>query len=107
MADVTCGICGVCVGWKYIDARETTQKYKVGRFILEMSRVSAIRGLEDADGDVAVREEEGHEQEKEEEVEFDSLDDEECEELFIGEWDAETVGARRAARAKKMRRKKK
>lgn len=48
VADITCATCGVKIGWKYVDAREQSQKYKVGKFILETERVVLHRSWEDA-----------------------------------------------------------
>ena len=47
VADIWCVVCGAKLGWKYVDAREPTQKYKVGKFILETQRVVAHRGWAD------------------------------------------------------------
>ncbi|CRK35816.1 hypothetical protein BN1708_016471, partial [Verticillium longisporum] len=30
VADITCAVCHAKLGWKYVDAREEAQKYKVG-----------------------------------------------------------------------------
>ncbi|XP_021773717.1 protein yippee-like At5g53940 isoform X2 [Chenopodium quinoa] len=35
VADIFCCCCGQIVGWKYEAAREKSQKYKEGKFILE------------------------------------------------------------------------
>lgn len=51
VADITCVVCGARLGWKYVDAHETDQKYKIGKFILETQRVVANRNWEDVDGD--------------------------------------------------------
>lgn len=102
MADVSCTICGTVLGWKYVDAKEMGQRYKIGKFILEMKRVVVGVRWED----VGWGENEG---EKEEDVEgvrgeedgvvvFDSEDEDECEDLFAGVWDAEVVGKRRGRR---------
>lgn len=78
-----------------MDAKEHGQKYKVGKFILEMERVVIYRSWEDAIDE--------HEEENpatprkgsDEEVEFDSDDDDECEDIFAGTWDPEVVEGRR------------
>lgn len=54
VADISCAVCGARLGWKYVDALEAAQKYKVGKFILETRRVVACRDwedVEDGDGD--------------------------------------------------------
>jgi len=39
VADIFCTGCGGCLGWKYIEAFESSQKYKEGKFIVEKARV--------------------------------------------------------------------
>ncbi|TEA18676.1 Protein yippee-like [Colletotrichum sidae] len=52
VADITCLLCSAKLGWKYVDAKELSQKYKVGKFILEVERVVPFRSWEDgADGE--------------------------------------------------------
>jgi len=80
-----------------VDAKEQGQKYKIGKFILEMKRVVVGVRWEDVGWD----EEGGGEKEMVEEegvVVFDSEDEDECEDLFAGVWDAEVVGKRRGRR---------
>lgn len=149
VADITCATCGVKIGWKYVDAREQAQKYKVGKFILETERVALHRTWEDAPagspgGDGAPRghfysssapvesfgggrrasglggrrkvscsseeagladggeldeeEEDGSLDQSDGEVMFDSEDEDECEDIFAGTWDAATVARRRGSR---------
>ncbi|KAH6610801.1 yippee family [Trichoderma cornu-damae] len=97
VADICCGICSRKLGWKYVDAKEESQKYKVGKFILETERVVTHRSWEDVPISEGLElmyemedEDEGHG-----EIEFDSEDDEECEAVFAGLWDAETAAKRR------------
>ncbi|KAJ9649094.1 hypothetical protein H2199_001008 [Coniosporium tulheliwenetii] len=75
VADISCAVCGSVVGWKYVDAVEEGQRYKVGKFILETRRIWA-----------------------DEEVEFDSQDEDECEDLFSGVWTPQLALKRRTAR---------
>jgi hypothetical protein len=103
VADVSCVICATVLGWKYVDAKEQAQRYKIGKFILEMKRVIVAVNWEDDCGDVEA--EEVHEMmgwEKGEEgdgvVVFDSEDEDECEDLFAGVWDPEVVAKRRSRR---------
>ena len=49
VADISCLVCESKLGWKYVDAREQAQKYKVGKFILETQRVLASHTWEDVD----------------------------------------------------------
>ncbi|KAH6713164.1 yippee zinc-binding/DNA-binding /Mis18, centromere assembly-domain-containing protein [Leptodontidium sp. MPI-SDFR-AT-0119] len=105
VADVSCVICGVVLGWKYLDAKELAQKYKIGKYILEMKRVVLAVGWEDAfeDGeevseDLGGPNDGGKEGEDEDVVVFDSEDEDECEDLFAGTWDPEVVAKRRGKR---------
>ncbi|KAH8785382.1 yippee zinc-binding/DNA-binding /Mis18, centromere assembly-domain-containing protein [Diaporthe sp. PMI_573] len=150
VADITCATCGVKIGWKYVDAREQAQKYKVGKFILETERVALHRTWEDATEQGAARvaphfysssapaesfggaggrrasglggarrkvscsseetgvadggdldeevEEDGSDAQSDGEVMFDSEDEDECEDIFAGTWDAATVARRRGSR---------
>ncbi|RFU77562.1 yippee family [Trichoderma arundinaceum] len=107
VADICCGICSRKLGWKYVDAKEESQKYKVGKFILETERVVTHRSWEDVPISEGLElmyemEDEGHAERKDSdgedhsEIEFDSEDDEECEAVFAGLWDAETAAKRRS-----------
>lgn len=103
VADISCLVCGQVVGWKYVDAKEVAQRYKIGKFILETRRVVGGKGWEDVDGNWERRgglmgEGKDGGEENEEEVVFDSEDEDECEDLFTGVWDAEVVKKRRARR---------
>lgn len=151
VADITCATCGVKIGWKYVDAREQAQKYKVGKFILETERVALHRTWEDAPaggpggeggaprahfysssapaesfgggrrasglgarrkvscsseeagladgGELGEEDEEdGSLDQSDGEVMFDSEDEDECEDIFAGTWDAATVARRRGSR---------
>lgn len=95
VSDISCALCGNGLGWKYVAADEEGQRYKVGKFILETKRV--CRGVEWDGG-----EEEGVEggvgKEGEEEVEFDSQDEDECEDLFAGVWSPQLARRRRRGR---------
>lgn len=101
VADICCATCSRKLGWKYVDAREASQKYKVGKYILEVERVVTHRRWEDlaadddrgwADDGLAAEDPAGRSRE----VVFDSEDDDECDEIFAGVWDAATVAKRRS-----------
>lgn len=101
------------MGWKYEGAEEEAQQYKVGKFILEAKRVCAQsgwefgleeeggpgsglgpgQGLPVGDGWLG-----GDRWGGGEEVEFDSQDEEECEDLFAGVWSPALAGMRREGR---------
>ncbi|KAL4885379.1 yippee zinc-binding/DNA-binding /Mis18, centromere assembly-domain-containing protein [Aspergillus karnatakaensis] len=91
VSDMDCAFCGSVLGWKYVSTEEESQRYKVGNFILETKKImitsawdpafsAHLEGLGDStqhakfpkgiyDG-----------------IEFDSQDEEECEDLFSGMW---------------------
>ncbi|ROT41756.1 yippee-domain-containing protein, partial [Sodiomyces alkalinus F11] len=104
VADITCTGCGVKLGWKYIDAQDPPQYYKIGKFILEAQRVSAFHSWED----VGVNVDGAHgfdrsanrsgETRAEDNVVFDSDDEDECEDIFAGVWDPVNVAYRRGQR---------
>lgn len=84
-----------------MDAKEQSQKYKVGKFILETERVVTHRSWADVpvsesdcvfEGINDARDKDAGE----EEIVFDSDDDDECEDIFAGVWNAETVARRRS-----------
>lgn len=135
VADISCAVCCSKVGWKYIDASGTAQRYKVGKFVLEVAMLSTFHSWED----VAVEEEAaenmqalannlgtacsltaryrqsrlhadsklhnfGDRHHDFGRIEFDSEDEDECEEIFNGTWDAAVVARRRALkRANELR----
>ena len=93
VSDVSCAFCGTLLGWKYVAAEEETQKYKVGKFILETKKTYSYTCWEndrDDDGKSMILEtstlNSGHLRSKDEYVEFDSQDEDECEDLFAGTW---------------------
>ncbi|KAF1963839.1 yippee-domain-containing protein [Byssothecium circinans] len=108
VSDISCRICGSVLGWKYVEAAEESQRYKVGKFILETKKVVRGTGWEgEVDGDA---EEMGlgpgrsHEEgggagagdgNDLVDVEFDSQDEDECEDLFSGIWSPQLARRRR------------
>ncbi|KAF7898604.1 hypothetical protein EAF00_005050 [Botryotinia globosa] len=139
VADVNCVVCNTLLGWKYVDAREAGQRYKIGKFILETKRVGVVETFEDEDvrthslhfrgedddgsgfmgvgmgnpGKFGGARKDGelhtwNVETKEEEgakgwVNFDSENEDECEELFAGIWDAEVAQKRRIRRIDRRR----
>ena len=119
VSDLVCVYCGVVLGWKYVEAEDEGQQYKVGKFILERGRVSTRMCWE---GEGKAEEErleaevanetslpkpsnarqdhpgEGKSQ-RETTIEFDSEDEDECEDLFAGVWSPELATRRRKAKA--------
>lgn len=95
------------LGWKYVNAEEDSQKYKVGKFILETKRV--VKGVgwdEGAASTTTTHHDEAEEENgmvkvdagEEEDIQFDSQDEEECEDLFSGVWSPQLARRRRKNR---------
>jgi hypothetical protein len=99
VADISCTICSSKLGWKYVDAKEQSQKYKVGKYILETERVVTHRTWADVsvENDELFNEAVKDEPRSSDEIVFDSEDDDECEDIFAGTWDADTVARRRSS----------
>jgi len=96
VSDISCRCCGSVLGWKYVHAEEEGQRYKIGKFILETQRVvKSGNEWEDEDEELGKVDENG-------DVEFDSQDEDECEDLFSGIWKPEL--ARKRRKAKEFRR---
>ena len=127
MADIVCNTCSTKIGWKYVDAKEEAQRYKIGKYILETERVVTFSSWEDdvsssvaaaAEREGSRRDEdgsytggsrrqggaEGDNEDGNEAVEFDSSDEDECDDIFAGTWDAETVARRRRMMVAPMKR---
>ncbi|KAF2717101.1 yippee-domain-containing protein [Polychaeton citri CBS 116435] len=119
VGDISCAQCGSVLGWKYVAAEEESQRYKVGKFILETKRVCRSSTWENEDGP---EEEAANNASRRssllrrrssgaavpppsqmpavnEEVEFDSEDEDECEDLFLGIWTPQSAAKRRKAKA--------
>ncbi|KAF2455219.1 yippee zinc-binding/DNA-binding /Mis18, centromere assembly-domain-containing protein, partial [Lineolata rhizophorae] len=104
VSDISCAVCGSVLGWKYVAAEDEAQRYKVGKFILETKRVCRGVCWENGPGD-GPGEEGGAAgrggaagAEREEDVEFDSQDEDECEDLFAGVWSPALARKRRRNR---------
>jgi hypothetical protein len=118
VADIRCRLCDAVLGWKYVAAEEEAQRYKVGKFILETRKV--VRGVdwerveplgcydgdEDAynNGGAVLRSTTGAAKGKAfdpgndadgDDIEFDSQDEDECEDLFTGVWSPALAKKRR------------
>ena len=97
VSDISCAQCGSVLGWKYVAAEDESQQYKVGKFILETRQTCRDSGWEgEADavveaGGVAVR----NGSRAPDDIEFDSQDEDECEDLFMGIWTPQSAARRR------------
>ncbi|EDU39793.1 Yippee zinc-binding protein [Pyrenophora tritici-repentis] len=96
VSDISCRSCGSVLGWKYVDAAEDSQKYKVGKYILETKRI--VKGAE-WEQDMEEEDNGMVNETKDEDVEFDSQDEDECEDLFSGIWTPQLASKRRKRRA--------
>lgn len=90
-----------------MDTHEDSQRYKIGKVILERERVCVGGCWEDEEvaGDMKVKNDaevlsEWEDKRLHSAIEFDSGDEEECERLFAGVWDREVVARRRLAKLK-------
>ncbi|KAL8874139.1 MAG: hypothetical protein Q9174_000477 [Haloplaca sp. 1 TL-2023] len=102
VSDVSCAFCGSVIGWKYESAEEETQRYKVGKYILETKKIfsSSCWEIEQDGKGVALpaRPPGKGQQSWEDAVEFDSQDEDECEDLFAGVWSPALAMKRRQGR---------
>lgn len=106
VADITCNICHAKVGWKYVDAKEDAQKYKVGKYILETNRTVDFKHWDDDTTSLGVPEfpatattQKPKKTMDAEPIVFDSEDEDECDDIFSGTWDPAVVAKRRAHKA--------
>ncbi|KAG5289405.1 yippee family protein [Histoplasma ohiense] len=105
VSDITCRFCGSLLGWKYVAAAEELQKYKVGKFILETKRITVFSSWENCDEDGRGNNyayscsQKPSEDDNDNDVEFDSQDEEECEDLFSGMWSPWLAARRKRNRA--------
>lgn len=99
MSDVSCAFCGVVLGWKYVEAEEESQRYKVGKFILETKKITGTSCWE-APPPFDVFAPANHQADEMDAdavgVEFDSQDEDECEDLFAGIWSPGLASRRRS-----------
>lgn len=76
------------IGWKYDSAEEESQRYKVGKYILETKKVfgeSCWERLDEEEGGDGLTGS-GQQAAWADAIEFDSQDEDECEDLFAGVW---------------------
>ncbi len=103
VSDISCSVCGSVLGWKYVEAQEESQRYKVGKFILETKRIMGAVDWEHRQDHFDYNDEIPPDRAREakgadEVVEFDSQDEDECEDLFAGVWSPELALKRRRGR---------
>jgi len=115
VADLSCTICGTVLGWKYVAAEESDQRYKVGKFILETKCVvKSVCWEEDELDELNQRRDSSPfcgqsdfdsptiESPLQDGIEFDSDDNDECEDLFLGVWSENSAKMRRRKKTRSM-----
>ncbi|KAK5097272.1 hypothetical protein LTR70_003721 [Exophiala xenobiotica] len=123
VSDLSCSVCGSLLGWKYVEASEENQKYKVGKFILETKKIRVGVRWDNTEetgfGNTGLG---GYDEvlplslgemkrlgdgmgKGTEELEFDSQDEDECEDLFAGVWSPVLASRRRQRKGERFRRK--
>jgi len=123
VSDLSCSVCGSLLGWKYVEASEENQKYKVGKFILETKKIRVGVRWDNTEetgfGNTGLG---GYDEvlplslgemkrlgdgmgKGTEELEFDSQDEDECEDLFAGVWSPGLASRRRQRKGERFRRK--
>jgi hypothetical protein len=98
VSDLSCKICESVLGWKYVAAEEESQRYKVGKFILETKKIiasSCWESLPEAHSSVQAEHQPGQTESGPADEEFDSQDEDECEDLFAGIWSPGLAARRR------------
>ena len=95
VSDISCRCCGSVLGWKYVHAEEEGQRYKIGKFILETKRVTRSNHDWEDENEASFEEQGGVKGKSDGDIEFDSQDEDECEDLFSGIWSPELARRRR------------
>ncbi|KAF4210757.1 hypothetical protein CNMCM5878_003861 [Aspergillus fumigatiaffinis] len=103
VCDISCAFCGNVLGWKYVSAEEESQRYKVGKFILETKRIAMSSSWESpcntnqpvSPGHLSSEPSENIN--RVEHIKFDSQDEDECEDIFAGIW-SPSLAMRRKSR---------
>lgn len=96
VSDVSCKFCDNVLGWKYVAAEEESQRYKVGKFILETKKIITSSCWESPPNvHPDLLEGQAKAESAPTEAEFDSQDEDECEDLFAGIWSPGLAARRR------------
>ena len=100
VSDVRCAFCGSMLGWKYDGAEEESQRYKVGKYILETKMICSSSNWENEMQLPPISlQSKGLRAGCDDVVEFDSQDEDECEDLFAGVWSPSLAVKRRLGRS--------
>ena len=101
VSDVRCAFCSSMLGWKYDGAEEESQRYKVGKYILETKMICSSSNWENNElhpSPTSLRHRSVDANCKEA-VDFDSQDEDECEDLFAGVWSPSLALKRRQGKS--------
>lgn len=85
------------LGWKYDAAEEESQRYKVGKYILETKMICTSSDWEYKELELPLKD--PHSKDEDYGVDFDSQDEDECEDLFAGIWNPTLARKRRKNKA--------
>ena len=97
VSDVRCAFCSSMLGWKYDGAEEESQRYKVGKYILETKMICSSSNWESDELELPPTSlgQGGKDTSCKDAVDFDSQDEDECEDLFAGVWSPSLAVKRR------------
>ena len=89
------------LGWKYDGAEEESQRYKVGKYILETKMICSSSNWENDELELppTTLRDFGIDASCEGAVDFDSQDEDECEDLFAGVWSPSLAVKRRQGKS--------
>lgn len=101
VSDVRCAFCNSMLGWKYDEAEEESQQYKIGKYILETKMICSSSNWENGEPQMppGSLQHTGLGQDRDGPIQFDSQDEDECEDLFAGVWTPSLAAKRRQGRA--------
>ncbi|KAF6228347.1 hypothetical protein HO133_008077 [Letharia lupina] len=101
VSDVRCAFCNSMLGWKYDGAEEESQRYKVGKYILETKMICSSSNWENDELELPPTslQHEGIDASSQDAVDFDSQDEDECEDLFAGVWSPSLAVKRRQGKS--------
>ncbi len=105
VSDVRCGFCSSVLGWKYEGAEEESQRYKVGKYILETKMICTSSNWENYELPLLSTSLQSRKLDAscEDAVDFDSQDEDECEDLFAGVWSPSLALKRRQGKSFRKR----
>ena len=101
VSDVRCAFCSSMLGWKYDEADEESQRYKVGKYILETKMICSSSNWENNDlqpPPTSLRHRKV-DASCDDTINFDSQDEDECEDLFAGVWSPSLAVKRRQGKS--------